>query len=303
MPQADLDPGFFRDVLDSLGDGVYFVDRHRRITYWNKGAERISGFAAEHVTGRRCADNILCHVDSNGTNLCTQGCPLLATMKDGQFREDTVFLHHADRHRVPVLVRAMPMRDASGVIVGAIEVFSDNSEVFEAQQRITELAQASQHDQLTGVGNRQLAEAKVHSALLEMHAIALHYGVLFIDVDHFKEVNDRYGHAVGDRVLIVVAQTLAVNLRGTDVVARWGGEEFIAVVRVETLGQLQAVAEKLRRLVSASTMEIGGVTIGVTVSIGATLVTDEDSVAAVVARADGLMYRSKGEGRNRTSAE
>ena len=75
------------------------------------------------------------------------------------------------------------------------------------------------------------------------------------------------------------------------------------MVRVETLGQLQAVAEKLRRLVSSSTVEIGAVTFGVTVSIGATLVTDEDSVAGVVARADGLMYRSKRAGRNRTTAE
>ena len=78
---------FYKEILDHLYDGVYFVDRERRITYWNHGAERITGYLAEQVMGRRCADNILEHVDAAGRLLCTGMCPLAASMLDGQQKE------------------------------------------------------------------------------------------------------------------------------------------------------------------------------------------------------------------------
>ena len=92
-------------LLDSLFDGVYFVDLDRRITYWNAGAERISGYLRSEVVGSCCADNLLRHIDTEGHKLCQDGCPLAATMRDGKTRESSVYLHHKFGHRVPVLVR------------------------------------------------------------------------------------------------------------------------------------------------------------------------------------------------------
>ncbi|HRX25664.1 MAG TPA: PAS domain-containing protein, partial [Aminivibrio sp.] len=81
-------------MLDALKEGAYFVDRERRITYWNKAAERLTGFRSEEVVGHRCSENILVHVDCQGKNLCKAGCPLLATMEDTLTREAEVFFHH-----------------------------------------------------------------------------------------------------------------------------------------------------------------------------------------------------------------
>jgi diguanylate cyclase (GGDEF)-like protein len=123
--------------------------------------------------------------------------------------------------------------------------------------------------------------------------------VLFADIDHFKDVNDTYGHDAGDRVLKMVAQTLRHNLRSADVLARWGGEEFLALLHGVDKGVLAATAEKLRILVASSFFEVDGAEVRVTISLGATLLRPDDTPHSVVARADALLYESKAEGRNR----
>jgi diguanylate cyclase (GGDEF)-like protein/PAS domain S-box-containing protein len=293
---------FYRDILDHLYDGVYFVDLQRKITYWNKGAERITGRSAESVLGVGCADGVLQHVDESGRQLCGRRCPLLRTMHDGNSREEPIFLHHADGHRIPVLVRASPMYDENGEIVGAVETFSDNSSLVNALKRIHELDDAALRDPLTGVGNRRFADLKLESSLTEFRGHGLHHGVLFVDIDRFKEVNDLHGHMVGDRVLTAVGQTMQGNLRTTDLVARWGGEEFMAIVFNVDRARLAALAENIRVLVSRSSVVADGADISVTVSIGATLMRPGDDRESLVTRADALMYRSKSEGRNRVTA-
>jgi diguanylate cyclase (GGDEF)-like protein/PAS domain S-box-containing protein len=292
---------FYRDVLDHLYDGVYFVDKHRRITYWNRGAERISGYAAEAVVGNRCADGLLQHVDEHGRPLCGRRCPLLRTMHDGTPREAHVFLHHADGHRIPVLVRAAPMCDVAGRIVGAVETFSDNSSLVNALKRIHELDDVAFRDPLTGVGNRRYADLKLDSSLTEFRGHGLHHGVFFVDIDRFKAVNDVYGHLAGDRVLAVVGRTMQASLRTTDLVARWGGEEFLAIVFNVDAERLAALAENIRVLVARSAVSVDNAELNVTISIGATLMRPNDDRDSLVARADALMYRSKQEGRDRVT--
>jgi len=136
-----IDDSLYKRLLDSLYDGVYFVDRERRITYWNRAAERLTGYAAEEVVGRSCSDNLLVHVDDAGRQLCLCGCPLWATMADHVPREADVHLRHKRGHRVPVSVRAMPITGDDGEVLGAVEVFHDNSAKREAQRRTEQLQQ------------------------------------------------------------------------------------------------------------------------------------------------------------------
>src|SRR5579871_2116604 len=85
-------PGFYKELVDNLFDGVYFVDLKRSITYWNNGAKRLTGYSPDEAVGRSCFDNFLMHVDEQGRGLCAHRCPLLATMLDGQPREAEFYL-------------------------------------------------------------------------------------------------------------------------------------------------------------------------------------------------------------------
>ncbi len=291
----------YKKILDHLHDGIYFVDRERRITYWNKGAERITGFKSGQILGKRCMDNILNHVTEGGIQLCVNGCPLHATMEDGKSREAEVYLHHADGHRIPVMIRTSPIRDAAGEIVGAVETFSDNTSLLSTRRRANRLEQTILLDPLTGIGNRRFIDIRLQSALSEFQQHRVPFGVLFIDIDDFKGVNDRYGHDAGDRILLLVARTLQHNLRADDAIARWGGEEFLALLHGVDRQTLVNVAEKLRMLLDQSFIHLDNQKIKVTISIGATLLRFEDDVNALVRRADRNMYASKQAGRNRVT--
>lgn len=292
------DDRFYKGLIDNLTEGVYFLDRERRITYWNRGAEGLTGYAEGEVLGRRCADGLLQHTDRGGRLLCDVACPMLAAMTDGREREAEMFLHHKSGHRVPITVRAVPMRDASGEIVGAVETFNDVSGRVRAEERIRELEALSLVDPLTGAGNRRYTEISLTSRLSEKRRYGLPVGVLFVDVDRFKSVNDRFGHSAGDEVLRVVGRTLGAALRANDFLGRWGGEEFIVLIGGLEDQRLHDVADRLRALIARSSVpSVPG--LEVTVSIGVTEARSDDSVESLVARADSRMYEAKRRGRDR----
>lgn len=297
-PEGD----FYKNLLDNLYDGVYFVDGERRITYWNKGAERLTGFESAEVTDCYCRDDILMHVDGEGNKLCdTDLCPAVKTLKDGQAREEEVYLHHKMGHRVPVAIRVAPIVSPDGLVIGAVEVFSDNTTSVVSRQLISELEKIALLDPLTEVGNRRYAEMNLKSRLAEMDRYDWPFGVLFMDLDEFKAINDRFGHEVGDDVLRMTARTIRNSLRSFDVVCRWGGEEFLGIIVNVDEERLRAVADKLRAMVEQSSFSFDSQTIRTTISIGATLARGGDTVGDLIRRADELMYRSKGAGRNTIS--
>jgi diguanylate cyclase (GGDEF)-like protein/PAS domain S-box-containing protein len=298
------DKDFYKNILDNLYDGVYFCDWERKITYWNKSAEKLTGYRTEEILNSHCWDNILMHTNMQGERLCdTEFCPAVRAMRDGKMVEAEVYLKHKDGYRLPVVTRISPIKDETGKIIGAIEIFSDNSSKIAAFQKMEKLEQLAFIDELTGVGNRRYAEIKVHAKLEEMRRYAWvgEFGLLFIDIDHFKLLNDNYGHAVGDEMLKMVAKTILKNIREDDFIGRWGGEEFVTVVSGVDRKSLMAIAEKLRVLVASLGILISGVSVKTSISIGATVAKREDDMDSLIRRADRIMYDSKNNGRNTVS--
>ncbi len=296
-------PSFHEKLLDSLHDGVYFVDRERRITYWNKGAEYLTGYLASEVVGRSCFDNLLVHVNEEGCSLCIEGCPLAKTMADGERREAEVYLRHKLGHRVPVSIRVAPIIDSAGCIVGAVEVFNDVTAKKNIERRVGELENLAFLDALTGVPNRRYIELKVKQAIQEVEQFGRNVGLLLIDVDHFKQVNDSHGHGIGDDVLKAACNTLTHSLRTGDIVGRWGGEEFLVIVADVNRTVLAAFAERCRMLIAESAIQVKDEYMRITVLLGGTLMKSGDSEQSAIKRADELMYRSKMSGRNRVTLD
>jgi diguanylate cyclase (GGDEF)-like protein/PAS domain S-box-containing protein len=294
-----IDDEFLRTTVETLTDGVYFVAPDREIKYWNQGAERITGYRAGDVVGHHCFENILDHVDAEGNSLCMTDCPLAATIKDGRPREATLWLRHADGHRKPVRTRTAPVRGSDGEIIGAVEVFSDDTAVLRAVEDADRARHDALTDDLTGLPNRRLFDAALSGRLENLSRYGWQFGLLIVDIDHFKGVNDSHGHAFGDAVLVCVAQTLHGAVRAGDVLARWGGEEFTVLVESSDDARLIETAERLRALVARSETRLDGVRQRVHVSVGGALARPGDSAEALFARADAALYRAKHSGRNR----
>lgn len=293
VPSTD----FRARILDSLYDGVYFVNRQREITYWNEGAERLTGFTAREILGSQCSDNLLSHVDDAGCNLCTRRCPLVVSMEEDRPLAHQLHLLHKEGYRIPVSVRTAPLKNDKGQIIGAVEIFSDSTSLKQLQKRVGELEAVAYRDSLTGLPNRRYTNLKIQQTIQEVAEFNRSFGLVVIDVDRFKDVNDLWGHDAGDAVLQAVSNTISHHLRGGDLIGRWGGDEFVAIVADVTPSSLKVTAERWRHLIANSQIRSSRGGIAVTASLGATLLTVGDTPESAIQRADELMYWSK-QGRN-----
>jgi diguanylate cyclase (GGDEF)-like protein/PAS domain S-box-containing protein len=298
-----LDRVSYSRLVDNLNDGLYIVDGDRIIQYWNKAAERISGHTAADLIGKPCSDNVLTHVDGDGNSLCIGMCPLLMTITDGEAREGEVYLTHKDGHRVPVSFRTSTLTNESGNVIGGVELFTDISSLKSIELRIKELEAMALLDGLTKLANRNYIEKEILVRFEEKKRLGIPFGILFMDIDRFKRINDTYGHDVGDLVLKLVADTLLKNIRPFDVIGRWGGEEFIGIIRNISRRQLEDLGNRLRMLVHAACLKTENDKLNVSISIGATSVHDNDSIDTLMKRADALLYESKRAGRNRLTMD
>ncbi|MDF1617940.1 sensor domain-containing diguanylate cyclase [Petrocella sp. FN5] len=290
----------YENLLNYVYEGMYFVDVDRKITFWNQGAERITGYKAEEVVGSYCYDNILNHVDEKGNKLCFGGCPLHATIKDGKNRDAHVYLQHKSGSRINVKVRTTPIIE-NGKNIGAVELFIEEVDKFAEFFELVELREIAYRDQLTGLPNRRFLDENLMYQMEMARKLDVSVGIAFIDIDFFKKVNDTYGHLMGDETLKVLAKTLTKGLRTSDIVGRWGGEEFILILPNSDSISLEVLCEKLRMLVENSSVDRSNTDLKITISIGATIMRKSDTLESIINRADCLLYESKENGRNRVT--
>ncbi len=211
-----------------------------------------------------------------------------------------------------VLEKILPRHDAGGAFLGLIASATDVTAIKRSEEllaranrelerevarRTAEIERLMLTDPLTGVGNRRFLSERLDAAIRHSDETGRPLTVGFVDLDHFKAINDRHGHGIGDRVLGRVAGVLRANLRESDIVARYGGEEFVVVFPETSLTPAFGLAERLRAAVSRIRMDGLAVTVGVSIGLAERL--PGELGCCVLSRADRALYRAKGAGRNR----
>jgi diguanylate cyclase (GGDEF)-like protein/PAS domain S-box-containing protein len=292
----------YLEIINNIIDGVYFVDRERRITFWNKAAEEITGYRQEEIIGQRCQEDLLKHIDKDGKPLCTTGCPLYTTLIDGQQRKGEVFLRHKDGYRIPILINTFPMMDEDRII-GAIEIFTSRSPIVYDDDLIKRLSDLAMNDPLTGLANRRKMESYLEYNLHEMKHFQHTFCIVFLDIDNFSKFNNTFGHETGDIILNSIAKSIMHTVRKDDLFGRWGGEEFIGIFRIKNGDEATIIAEKIRLLIEKTEIPYENRKISVTASLGVTVAHFDDSIDSIIRRADMLMYQSKKNGKNRINAD
>jgi diguanylate cyclase (GGDEF)-like protein/PAS domain S-box-containing protein len=290
-------------ILNHIHDGVYFIDHECKIFFWNRAAERITGYSESDVKDMTCSDNILNPVDDSGKSLCDENSPVKKALDDGQVYRTDAYILHREGYRIPVSIQSFPLLDEAGKITAAAEIFTDISPKFAMPQRRLELDKMQLLDEQTELGNKRYLEIQLQSRLEDIKKYRIPFGVLYVDVDDLKGVNETHGESVGDQILSVVAKTLSNNVRFIDIVGRWDSDEFLVVILNVDENNLDLVANKLRLLMEQSHIMVNANFVRVTISIGATLATRVDEVEILVKRAQSLMHHSKWLGRNRVSTK
>jgi diguanylate cyclase (GGDEF)-like protein/PAS domain S-box-containing protein len=206
-------------------------------------------------------------------------------------------MRHRDGHWVWILDRAQVYaRDASGMPTRTAGTHMDVTRRKEAELKLNYLAD---HDELTGLLNRRGSWQSLQRIHADSGRSRRSYALAIVDLDHFKQVNDTYGHAAGDSVLRSVAETLRSSVRESDWVGRWGGEEFVVVLPGASEVQALMALDRLRKTVGHRPVEIGPRRIDVSVSVGFSVgQAREDELDAVLGRSDQALYRAKDAGRN-----
>jgi diguanylate cyclase (GGDEF)-like protein/PAS domain S-box-containing protein len=273
-----------RSILSGLQEGVVVVDIHGRIVLANAAAARL--FGADELAGRLLSGVPVDLLDDRGRLLGDDQLPLARALRGEEARGEVVRFVRRDGSLLWVEVHANPLVDEEGRIHGAVASYDDATARVERDRRTRHEAD---HDPLTGLANRRALERTLEAALARAASRGRSVGVLMLDLDGFKAVNDRHGHAAGDEVLREVARRLRRSVRERDVVARLGGDEFVVV-----LTDLGAVPDSVDRVEAALAEPFPGVDAALRAAVGVAMFpADGPTVAELLAAADRQMYAAK----------
>ena len=284
-------------LVENMHDAVMFVDSSMKITFWNHGAERLTGLAPDAVIGRIWLPRLIEMLNDRGLVIPDNECPVAQAISNGVqlVRRHTITGRGGKETQVNVHI--IPVLSAKGVKQGATVLLHDMSSETTLEEQIQSLNARATQDALTKVANRaELDRAMVR--FIDSHLQRnLPCSLILADIDHFKKINDTYGHQAGDDALITFASLLKRSCRTGDVVARYGGEEFAMLCADCDNAAATARAEKMRREIAAVTHDsLGGTTF--TASFGVTEIQSGDSPETMIRRADRALYEAKEMGRN-----
>lgn len=281
-----------RLLAENAWEMIWTMGLDGSITYISPAVERMLGFTPEEA--RRQTPGEM-NTPQSAARIADYYQRVFAAIEAGT--EPPTFRGELEYYRKDGSIMAgeqqvIPHLDASGQVVELIGVTRDISErkMFEAQ--LTRLAMT---DPVTGVWNRHYGTDLLAAETAQPDDDRVHRSVLMVDIDHFKYINDRFGHQAGDEVLIELARRLAEEVRGTDMVARWGGEEFVILLRDCPLDDAVVRADEVRRRIADTPFPVVG---PVTVSIGVAQLTAEEESCSWLGRADDALYQAKRSGRN-----
>lgn len=273
-----------RSILESLPTGVCVVDLPKRIMLWSNGAERITGHLRHEVIGRCCIAEPLLHCDQPGCEFCSEECPLARAMKTAQSAEAAGFLHHKAGYEVPVRMRAVPIHNQHGSIVGAVEIFDDLQHAFhaDAEESMAQLPELT--DPGTASASRIMVELHLRRALEALQTLRVPFGVLSVRIEKLAHFRASLGAEAAASLLRVIARTLEATLSMTDFLGRWGDDQFMIVLSGCREESLPGIRERVRRTLAGEGIEWWGERRSLPVSIGAAFAHDEDTLESLLER-------------------
>ena len=285
-------------VLGAVGDGIVGMDTEGKVTFANPAVFTLLGYSAEQLIGQPMHP-LVHYAYPDGRDFPRAECSMYRTSHDGQPRRvNNEVLWRKDGAALPVEYNTTPVVK-DGQIVGSVIVFRDITERKESEETIWKQAN---FDVLTGLPNRHMFHDRLEQELKKARRTGRPLALMLIDIDNFKEINDRMGHAKGDLLLVEAARRIGDCVRLSDTVVRLGGDEFMVILpELDDIDNTERIAQSVIRNISEP-FQSNGEAVHVTCSIGITLYpNDADGIEGLYKNADQAMYAAKTQGRNRHS--
>ncbi len=279
-------------ILESVAEGIYGINDQGIITFTNTSACKILGYKSDQLIGKKSCDLFYFEHTEKGINCENQCFALLAIRKEKVQYSSEINFKTKQGQNISVELTASPIK-SDEIFNEAVITFRDISKRKESEYKLTKIATT---DALTGSFNRHKFEQIIKQEIINSKYYSKGLSIAIIDIDHFKQVNDRFGHDVGDNVLINLAKILMANIRTSDAVVRWGGEEFVIICPDTCEKSMYNLAEKLRLIVAKEKFD----TIGkLSISCGVGEYHKSETQELFFKRVDKALYRAKETGRNR----
>jgi len=284
-------------TLNSIGDAVIATDIAANITFMNPIAERMTGWREAEAIGRHITE-VMQLQDGDSKQASTN--PVLLALSEQRIVAMALnceLVHRCSAEAAPVEDSAAPIFDINGEMLGAIIVFHD---VGQARALATKMSFLANHDQLTGLPNRILLNDRIHQACRLSGMIERQVGMILLDIDQFKYLNDSLGHALGDALLLLLVKRLQTVLEPEHTLARIGGDEFVLIFPdIIHIEQISILAQNISRIMRQP-FDIEGKKYNMSLSMGISLYpSDSASEEELMRHADVALFKAKQEGRNR----
>lgn len=280
----------FRRLFENMSDVYYRTDKNGVVQMVGPGVRKVLGYEPEEIVGRRAEDFYPTPQDRDALKQ--------ALREKGEVMDFPGQMVRKDGYVIDISINSRALYDARGEFAGVEGIYRD---ITERKMLERELMRLATTDPLTGIANRRAFLGHVQEALSRCERYGGRLALLLLDMDHFKSINDRYGHATGDAVLVRAVRVVQQELRETDFFGRLGGEEFCVALLEADKCDAMAVAERICARMQELRFEHEGVSFVVSVSIGITAYCRGDRLEQVLERADRALYSAKEGGRNRAS--
>ena len=273
--------------IEIMADGMLALDKNKHVTDLNQSMQAISGLPAKSSIGL------------NALSLLPSLNEISQEAWNGEYKGEINLTRENTTETYELAIHAL--KSKSGSLKGWLVTLHNTTEQKKILKQLEEMATI---DEMTKAINRRHFLELLEREMLRSHRYKLPLSFMLLDIDHFKQINDTYGHPIGDYALIEFSKTCQHITRNVDIFARLGGEEFGLLMPNTTLGQAIETAERLRKGIESMHIEIEGLQFSLTVSIGvASIINPEDQSSSLMQRADQTLYTAKSAGRNRVVAQ
>jgi diguanylate cyclase (GGDEF)-like protein/PAS domain S-box-containing protein len=279
------DPDLCRSILESLPSGLCVLDMEKKIVFWSEGAERITGYLRHEVVGHSCMAETVLHCDQSGGGLCKDDCPVARTIKTAHLVDAVGLLHHKAGHEFPVRIRAVPVHNQHGSIIGAVETFEEvqsatASDLHEYSRKVPGCI-----DPVTSVASPDLMRFHLRQALATFVEVEVPFCVLSVRLDGLQHFRASLGPEAGSSLLRVVARSLESSFWKTDHVGRWTDDQFLVILNGCRQESLHSVGDRVTRMLARDGIEWWGEHRSLPVLVGEAAVQSGDAIESLIERA------------------